>query len=57
MKHTLSVNQNGVLWSGITRGFVSKINEVAGIANICQGDSNSEQLLEPQDSSHVGQPC
>lgn len=57
MKHTLAVNQKGVVWSGIIRGFVSKINEAAGIANICQGDSNPEQLLESQDYSHVGQPC
>lgn len=46
-----------MLWSGIIRGFVSKINEVAGIANICQGDSKPQQLLEPRDPSPAAQPC
>lgn len=54
--HWLSIKK-GALWSGIIRGFVSNINEVAGIANICQGDSNPQQLLEPPYPSHAGRPC
>lgn len=41
-KHTLAVNQNpaAFVWSEIIRVFVSNSNEVAGIANICQGGSS-----------------
>lgn len=45
-KHTPAVNHKVGLWSGIVRGLVSNINEVAGTANICQRDSNLFQLLE-----------
>lgn len=45
-KHTPAVNHKVGLWSGIVRGLVSNINEVAGTANICQRASNLFQLLE-----------